>query len=154
MVALIATGLLAIGSAHGGGVPTPQAWAGDPLAGLTPDQLARFELGKLQFNRDFVAGEGLGPIFNQNSCGACHITPLGGTGTVKVLRAGAFDGFTFDPLEEFGGSLFQLESLAPECAEVPHSSANVSSDRVTNGMMGYGLVEAIPDGDILFFQDN
>ena len=151
---LIATGLLAVGSTQGGTLPSAQPRAGDPLPDLTPDQLDRFEVGKLQFNRDFVAGEGLGPIFNQNSCGACHITPLGGTGTIKVLRAGAFDGFTFDPLAEFGGSLFQLESLSPECAETPHVNANVSSDRVTNGMMGFGLVEAILDADILFFQDN
>jgi hypothetical protein len=65
-----------------------------------------------------------------------------------------FDGFTFDPLESLGGSLFQLLSLTPECAEFPPGHANVSSDRVTNGMMGYGLVEAIPDADLLFFQDN
>jgi CxxC motif-containing protein (DUF1111 family) len=152
--ALIATALPAGGSAHGGPLPSAQPPAGDPLPDLTPDELDRFELGKLQFNRDFVADEGLGPIFNQNSCGACHITPLGGTGTIKVLRAGAFDGFTFDPLEQFGGSLFQLESLTPECVEFPHSSANVSSDRVTNGMMGFGLVESIADADILFFQAN
>jgi len=153
-LAIIATGLLSGGSAQGGPLPSAQPRAGDPLPGLTPAQLAAFDLGKVQFDKDFVADEGLGPIHNQNSCGACHITPLGGTGTVKVLRAGAFDGFTFDPLAEYGGSLFQLESLSPECAEFPHISANVSSDRTTNGMMGYGLVEAIPDADILFFQAN
>jgi hypothetical protein len=120
-LALIATGLLSGGSAQGGPPPSAQPPAGDPLPGLTPAQLAAFELGKVQFDKDFVADEGLGPIHNQNSCGACHITPLGGTGTVKVLRAGAFDGFTFDPLEEYGGSLFQLESLTPECAEFPRT---------------------------------
>jgi CxxC motif-containing protein (DUF1111 family) len=150
---LIVTGVLLTGPAQGGTLPAAQPPAGDPLPGLTPEQLERFELGRSRFDRDFVFDEGLGPIFNQNSCGACHIAPLGGTGTVKVLRAGFFDGFTFDPLEEFGGSLFQLLAIEPECAETP-AHANVDSDRVTNGMMGYGLVEAIPDEDLVFYQDN
>jgi CxxC motif-containing protein (DUF1111 family) len=152
--ALVTANLLVAGAAQGGGpLPDPQPAAGEPLLGLTQDQLDRFELGGTMFDRDFIAAEGLGPIFNQNSCGACHVSPRGGTGTIKVLRAGKLDGGGFDPLEDFGGSLFQLESIDPGCAEEPPPDANVSAARVTNGMMGYGLVEAIPDADILAIQD-
>ena len=51
----------------------------------------------------------------------------------------------FDPLADFGGSLFQLQAIDDACREDPPDIANIFADRVTNGMMGYGLVEAIPD---------
>ncbi|MHC4219722.1 MAG: hypothetical protein ACYSU7_14875, partial [Planctomycetota bacterium] len=57
----IATGVLATGSAWAGTLPVAQPPAGDPLPDLTAGQLAAFERGRAQFDRDFVAGEGLGP---------------------------------------------------------------------------------------------
>lgn len=152
--ALIPAGLLCVALAGGAyGSTTPQPRAGEPLPDLTQGELDRFLLGKVAFDRDFTPGEGLGPIFNQNSCGACHITPLGGTGTIKVLRCGQVDKGGFDPLEDLGGSLFQLEAIDDMCREDPPAFANVCTDRVTNGMMGYGLVEAILDCDILAVRD-
>ncbi len=150
LIACVGIGLIASAAL---GTTDTQPKAGEPLPDLTPGELARFIFGKQQYNRDFTPGEGLGPIFNQNSCGACHISPLGGTGTIKVLRAGRLDKNGFDPLEEFGGSLFQLEAISDDCREDPPGFANVQTDRVTNGMMGYGLVEAIPDCDILAVRD-
>ncbi len=139
-------------------LPTGAAWAGDlqaqpkmgdPVAGLTADELDRFFLGMDEFNRTFEAEEGLGPIFNQDSCGSCHNNPVGGPGTVRVLRAGLLIKGNFDPLEEFGGSLFQLEAINEDCGEDPHESANIFAERITNGMLGYGLVQAIPGDDIV-----
>ena len=138
------------------GVPGPitaQRPTAAPIAGLTADELERFFIGREAFARDITVEEGLGPIFNQTACGDCHITPLGGTGTTKVLRAGQQTKGGFDPLEEFGGSLFQLESINKDCAENPPPQANVFTDRVTNGMTGYGLVEAILDSDIQAVRD-
>jgi len=149
--ALVAFGLAGTGllsSAALSGPITAQRPTAAPIAGLTADELDRFFVGREAFARDLTIEQGLGPIFNQTACGDCHITPLGGTGTTKVLRAGRQTKDGFDPLEEFGGSLFQLESISPECAEDPPPQANVFTDRVTNGMTGYGLVEAILDSDI------
>ena len=70
--------------ASGGAVPQPRM--GDPLGGLTVDQLARFEAGKVQYDRTFLEEEGLGPIFNKQSCGNCHSNPLGGPGSQTVTR--------------------------------------------------------------------
>ena len=149
--ALAGTGLL--NSAAQSGPITAQPATGAPLAGLTRAELERFFIGREAFARDLTIDEGLGPIFNQTACGDCHITPLGGTGTTKVLRAGHQTKGGFDPLEEFGGSLFQLESINKDCAEAPPPQANVFTDRVTNGMTGYGLVEAILDSDIQAVKD-
>ena len=51
---------------------------GEPLAGLTLEQRAQFELGKKVFQRVFVPEDGLGPLFNANSCAECHEKPAPG----------------------------------------------------------------------------
>jgi len=67
------------------------ARAGDPLPGLTAAELSYFQEGKARFLEvDGVAnsqraknprnGGGLGPRFNLNSCGGCHVFPaIGGS---------------------------------------------------------------------------
>ncbi|MCH7720510.1 MAG: hypothetical protein IH988_05900 [Planctomycetes bacterium] len=137
----------------GAGGVVPQPKMGDPLLGLTPEQLARFDVGRVQFTRVFTVAEGLGPIFNEKSCGSCHVNPVGGPGSVTVTRAGMATKDGFDPLAELGGSLFQQDAISDECAEVVPPEANVVALRVTNGMLGYGLVQAIPDGDISSLAD-
>ncbi|HRW54972.1 MAG TPA: FG-GAP-like repeat-containing protein, partial [Phycisphaerae bacterium] len=47
---------------------------GEPILGLSPAELARFEAGRLKFDEVLTDVAGLGPIFNQNSCSACHAT--------------------------------------------------------------------------------
>lgn len=127
---------------------------GEPLDGLTADELDRFVKGAVEFARDFTEAEGLGPIFNQTGCGVCHANPLGGAGTITVTRAGLLFKGGFDPLTELGGSLFQQEAINDACREDVPPEANVVAHRVTNGMLGYGIVQAIPDADIIFHADN
>src|SRR5919109_371116 len=43
-----------------------------PLDGLSPSELAAFVRGDGEFGRRFAPGTGLGPIFNDVSCAACH----------------------------------------------------------------------------------
>ena len=124
---------------------------GDPLAGLSPAELARFEAGKVQFTRTFSAGEGLGPTMNQTSCAECHKNPVGGTGTITVTRFGFYDEKNggFDPLDSLGGSLRQAQAINGGCAEQVPVEANVVAQRVTTSSLGLGLLEAIPDGSII-----
>jgi CxxC motif-containing protein (DUF1111 family) len=145
--------LMVSGSAWAGAV-APQPRSGEPLEGLTQDELVRFQLGKAAFEHTFSEPEGLGPIFNKQSCGNCHNNRVGGTGSQAVTRFGRTDKGVFDPLAELGGSLLQvnhIQSMPTECAEVVPpvpDVANVVSQRVTNGAMAFGLVEAIPDAAI------
>lgn len=132
-----------------GGPIVPQARMGEPVHGLTPGQLALFLQGQTDYNTPLLAEDGLGPVFNKESCGNCHNNPLGGTGSQTVTRFGLADKGSFDPLDIFGGSLLQAQAINEDCAEVVPALANVTAMRVTNGMMGYGLVEAIPDSQIL-----
>merc|ERR1711965_816905 len=49
-----------------------QPAGGDQLRGLTSEEIARFEAGRLAYQQTFSETEGLGPIFNSTSCAACH----------------------------------------------------------------------------------
>src|SRR5215510_15411144 len=80
----------------------PQARMGDPLHGLTSQQLQRFQDGKVKFSTTLTAQAGLGPCFNKASCGNCHNNPVGGTGTQTVTRFGLLNKGNFDPLADLG----------------------------------------------------
>lgn len=122
---------------------------GEPVPNLTPAQIARFEAGRLAFNKSFTAEEGLGPIMNDNSCAACHALPrVGGSGSKVVTRFGN-SGPPFDPLENLGGSLLQAETIMPKCQEFVPPEANVTTLRITPSAFGTGLVEAIKAGEII-----
>jgi CxxC motif-containing protein (DUF1111 family) len=129
-----------------------QARMGEPIQGLSAQQLDRFTHGAAVFNHTFVPSEGLGPIFNAENCAHCHINPIGGASSKQVTRFGVAATATtpFDPLSSLGGSLLQAESIdSPTCQEVIPLQANVIAHRITPPLMGFGLVEAILDGDIL-----
>src|SRR5262249_5983451 len=82
------------------------ATVGDPLPVLTAEQLAAFEYGKDEFTQVESVAEGLGPVFNEASCAACHTTPsngaIGGTNDRFETRFGRIINGTFDPMMEFG----------------------------------------------------
>ena len=122
----------------------------DPLPNLTADLLTAFSDGLEEFtNREDAAG-GLGPVFNQNSCAACHVQGgIGGAGFINVTRFGRVTNGTFDPLADLGGSLLQALSINPAARELVPREANVVARRQTTPLFGLGLVEAIPEDVIL-----
>ncbi|MCB9877880.1 MAG: hypothetical protein H6835_09790 [Planctomycetes bacterium] len=127
-----------------------QPQMGAPLAGLTTTQLQQFETGKADFNTALSAPNGLGPIFNQVSCANCHNNPIGGAGSTKVTRFGFDDGKGgFDPLDALGGTLLQVGAIDPACQEIVPAAANITAFRLTPSALGFGLIEAIDDADIV-----
>lgn len=131
--------------------PNPAGTAfGDPLPGLTPAQLTDFANGQDAFEEEATPESGLGPIFNNVSCVACHSVPAtGGGSTILETRFGRTVNGHFDPMSSRGGSLLQQAAIDPLVQEtVPHS-ANVVAQRQTTPLFGLGLIEAIADGDII-----
>lgn len=127
-----------------------QPWMGESVASLTASEQTRFTLGLQKFDVNLEDAQGLGPIFNQSACGACHNQgALGGTGSTTVTRFGFAHKGGFDDLAEYGGSLLQVSFLTESCREVIHESANIIAQRQTTSVMGLGLIEAIPEADIL-----
>src|SRR4051812_36044775 len=139
------------------GVPTPAA--GAPLAGLSAVQAGAFNAGRATFNRDETAATGLGPVFNQNSCGECHSVPAiggGGNNNRNVTRIARRVNGVFDPLTALGGSLIQNRAIGGRngslhnfVAERVPAQATIVVQRRTTPIFGLGLVDATPDADFM-----
>jgi CxxC motif-containing protein (DUF1111 family) len=120
---------------------------GNALEGLTMDQRRLFRDGRDAFQETEDAADGLGPIFNDNSCVACHFAPaVGGSSGITETRAAHVAGALYTELP--GGSLFQSNATSPSCAEQVPPDANVIAKRQTQPLFGLGLIEAIPEGQI------
>jgi CxxC motif-containing protein (DUF1111 family) len=128
---------------------------GEPLPGLTTDELTRFILGKEEFEEEETVAAGLGPVFNNASCATCHDLPVGGTTGRTETRFGRTVNGVFDPLVALGGSLRQDQAIGAVAdsfvftAEQVPGAANVTAGRITTQLFGLGLVDAVPDSTLL-----
>jgi CxxC motif-containing protein (DUF1111 family) len=132
-------------------MPQPQpGFLGDALAGLSAAQLALFTGGRGEFEAVETVEGGLGPIFNGSSCAGCHSAGgVGGASANTVTRFGRVVNGRFDPLDALGGSLLQDKAIDPAVLETVPPEANVVAKRLSTPLFGAGLVEAVPDADIL-----
>ena len=99
---------------HAGPAISPKAIPefGAPLFSLSAAQLAAFAEGLEEFQDEDTAASGLGPVFNNVSCVACHSVPaIGGGSTILETRFGRVSNGQFDPLTELGGSLLQQSAI-------------------------------------------
>jgi len=133
---------------------------GEPLPGLTQEELARFEAGRAVFAHPFLPEEGLGPRFNENACNACHTFPTdGGTGETSVTKATRFlDDGTCDLLTAQGGEnvRIQVTHVARLMGASPESTVEGATHtaRFTIPFVyGLGLVDAIPVGTLQALAD-
>jgi CxxC motif-containing protein (DUF1111 family) len=125
---------------------------GAPLPGLTADQTQKFQDGLEEFTHTDTIEEGLGPVFNDSSCGACHSAgATGGASDRTVTRFGTLTDGKFDPLTRLGGSLINANGIgqvSDGCnfvAETVPPEATIVTKRVTTPTFGLGLVDAVPD---------
>ena len=152
--------LLSVLSALVGASCPPPLKPGDPLRGLSAEELKRFEKGKEVFERAFTPETGLGPLFNADACGECHEDPvLGGTGDEIELHGAVVraEGFC-DPLADKGGPVFQLQvtpalkaALGIDAEPVPDEASRAS--RSIPDVLGFGLLDAVPDSEIMALAD-
>ncbi len=128
---------------------------GEPLADLTPEQRAQFEDGKKVFQRVFTPQDGLGPLFNGNSCAECHESPVvGGVGDEVEVHATRFASGACDSLFQEGGPVIQqdatplLQAKGIKKEQLP-ADATSQAHRSTPPLFGFGLIDGIPDSTIL-----
>src|SRR5215831_8650206 len=161
LVMLAASGAWLVGCASSDdseAVATGQESATAPVGGaLSGITAADFQeaLGFFQTVEEIT--DGLGPIFNFDSCGGCHsLGAPGGSGEQIERRYGRFVNGAFDPLANKGGSLRQLFALDPftgangqSCTvpvekEPPEATVH-NVGRLTTPLFGLGLVDSLPD---------
>lgn len=146
------------------------ALVGDFLPGLQVSSPTLLAEADEAFRAVESINDGVGPIFNERACAACHLEgAVGGSGPNTERRFGRFVSGIFDPLDELGGTLRQLFTVANfnnpnlpaasrgRCqpgnptlccvpAEVDPPQATVRNvGRVTTALFGLGLVDSIPD---------
>ncbi|HEX7314245.1 MAG TPA: di-heme oxidoredictase family protein [Pyrinomonadaceae bacterium] len=129
---------------------TPQ---GTPVPPNTDPTPGTFEADKFIFEGTDTIADGLGPVYNAQSCRECHQNPVtGGVSQIFELRAGhsAPDGTFVNPP---GGSIIQSRAVNAEIQErVPEGSrilcAKDSDKLFVMGFDGgqYGRVANVPDG--------
>jgi CxxC motif-containing protein (DUF1111 family) len=139
---------------------------GDPVRGLTRGQQEQFDKGRLVFTREFTPETGLGPLFNAVSCGECHEDPApGGTGDESEVHVAAFHpavqgaggrgSGSCDLLEAHGGPIIQqhvtpaLKAALGIDEEPEPPGATGRGRRTTPDILGFGLLDAVPDAEIL-----
>jgi CxxC motif-containing protein (DUF1111 family) len=133
---------------------------GAPLPDLSVAETARFRAGEVLFNHVFTAAEGVGPLFNENQCSACHTAPVtGGTGDQLVAKASHFQApDRCDALSAQGGEnvrsratpLLQAAGFARQAFPI---GATERTRFTVPFLFGLGLVEAIPEDKILAHAD-
>ena len=132
----------------------PANLPGSPISGVTAAEFELFRLGLEDFTEVETAEDGLGPAFNGTSCAVCHSVPaIGGISAMTEVRAGYRDeNGKFTALH--GGTLYHLFSLPNHRCQVQiPTEANVIARRAPIPLFGDGLIEAIPDENILALED-
>src|SRR5437867_12652450 len=87
---------------------------------------AAFDAALSAFVEQEGIDEGLGPVYNAQSCGECHQNPVtGGISQVTELRAGFFDGRVF--IDQPGGSLINDRAIDPLTHELLLEGSNVTT---------------------------
>ncbi len=153
LLAASAIGALGCGAPEEDVASTEGAVLGDALPGTNG---ATFAAARTNFAATENNSDGLGPIFNEHSCGACHANgAVGGAGQNIERRYGTLTNGVFDPLANTGGSLRQLFSIGGfnvgglNCNSGvdanPAPGATIFGGRLTTPTFGLGLVDSLPD---------
>lgn len=136
--------------------PVPPVGAlGGPRRVLDAAEMQTFLRGRALFDTAFHRSRGLGsPDMNGDSCRACHQEPIvGGAGgpELNVFRAGYDDGGAGPFAEVAGGQIFSRLRPPFAAGREDHGATNadVFEQRQTPIMFGVGLIEAIPEPEIL-----
>lgn len=120
-----------------------------PLDGLTANERTAFLRGDREFARRFAPATGLGPIFNDASCAACHSGDGRGRLENALMRIGTpADGMW----SSLGGPQIQTRALYGADPE-PVPTGVAISLRLPPPVFGAGLIEAIPEAAILALAD-
>ena len=131
--------------------PIPEIGAaGGPTRPLFDDEPERWLAGRLFFDRDLHLGDGLGPMFNGDSCRACHFDPIpGGAGPagVNVMRFGSLDDEGQFIYPEGGTGLSKLAVVGHRRPEA--SEAMLFEARQTPTVLGVGPLDLVPPESIV-----
>jgi CxxC motif-containing protein (DUF1111 family) len=125
-----------------------------PIPGVSQAQVAQFNEGDALFDLPLREADGLGPLFTETKCSACHQGGLRGPGLVQKMVVVEADGITPSADQSalaYGNTVHPRTTAG---AKTPiRKPDGVSSVKVTTrfgpAILGRGYMEAIRDDEIL-----
>ena len=127
---------------------------GPPFESLDEENvvpLRSFNDNRFIFEEAETVADGLGPIYNAQSCRECHQNVVtGGASQIAEHRTGRLMGDEF--FESLGGSLVHSRSTHPDINEVVTFEDSIRTFRISTNTLGAGFVEAIANSTLLDIQ--
>lgn len=164
LIAVVGLGLLGTGLvAHPGGqAPTS---APEAMTGFDSDSNGFSETGRRTTDQtnfeetEHITPDGLGPLYNAQSCRECHQNPItGASSQIAELRVGHLDAHGMFQSPEIpinhGAEVVKNRNLINDraiCAEIQErvpDTETIRTTRITTSTLGDGYVEAIPDATL------
>ncbi len=154
------TGLLAYSRAQAPARPAEALTGFDDQSNGFSDSDRRKADQKFFEEIEHIAPDGLGPLYNAQSCRECHQTPVTGAASqVTELRVGHVDAHGFFQNPEIpinhgaeiikGRTLVNDRAICSEIQEHAPDTETVRTTRLTTNTLGDGYVEAIADETLL-----
>jgi CxxC motif-containing protein (DUF1111 family) len=108
----------------------------------------QFAADQAIFDQREGKSDGLGPVYNAQSCAECHQNPVsGGISQITEVRAGHFNGSNF--IDHPGGSLINSRAIDVFAQEQIMDGNEVRAIRASLNTLGDGFVEAISDETLI-----
>jgi CxxC motif-containing protein (DUF1111 family) len=157
---LVAGGILLGLAAQSPNQPTEAVTGFDGQSNGFSDPARRVVDEKFFEEVEHIAPDGLGPLYNAQSCRECHQTPVTGAASqVSELRVGHIDAHRQFQTPEISinhgaeiikdRNLVNDRAICPEIQERVPETETVRTTRLTTNTLGDGYVEAIPDQTLL-----
>jgi CxxC motif-containing protein (DUF1111 family) len=123
-----------------GAVDAPTGFDNQTNGFLPQDE---FDAARAEFEEREEIADGLGPVYNAQSCAECHQNPVTGAASqVTELRAGHRDIFG-NFVDAPGGSLINDRAINHAIQERVAGAENIRTLRMSTNILGGGFVEAI-----------
>jgi CxxC motif-containing protein (DUF1111 family) len=126
-----------------------------PFADLTAENvvpLRSFDDNRFIFEEVEGIEDGLGPVYNAQSCRECHQNVVTG-GASQIAEVRAAQGASGTPIDPAGGSLIHSRAIHPTLIEHITYMDDVRSLRLSLSTLGDGYVECIDDAMLLSIRD-
>jgi CxxC motif-containing protein (DUF1111 family) len=120
----------------------------DSLTDDTVEPLRSFNDKRFIFEEVETIEDGLGTVYNAQSCRECHKNVVtGGASQIAEHRTGRLDGEQF--FVSLGGSLVHSRATWPGIVEQVLYEDDIRTFRISTNTLGAGFVEAIPNRTLL-----
>jgi CxxC motif-containing protein (DUF1111 family) len=115
--------------------------------------LRSFNDNRFVFEEVETIEDGLGPVYNAQSCRECHQNVVtGGASQIAEHRTGRLDGDAF--FESIGGSLLHSRATFPDMVERVVYEDDIRTFRISTNTLGAGYIEAIANDTLIAIRDS